>query len=555
LLDIEPALSALAEAIARFAETRLAKEVRSFGDPRPPFLKPYSDSLMRKGWCRFVVASAEIAVSPSFLRLIDAAGFTTRSDGHQRCTREYCLRNQIDKVTYTQRHKPERCRCAFRKPDFDTVVDILDSGYIPVVRFKEEDESLQLGGIHPDVKNSHYIAFSHVWADGLGSCTEVGLPICQLRRLRSLAKQRTKDGAWFWTDGLCVPRLEPYRGQAIELMKLTYQNAVGVIVLDSGLGSLSSQISPLELGWCIFASGWFGRLWTYEEGFLPQWVNIELKDGLIDFYQVIQKLYQIHMNDKDKWFAAIFIRDLLTILQKARPLDRFNRQRPMSRRVVDLFNALSRRRSSRPDDQLLVMGLLLDIDIKPLLSLEGEEKWIFFYRNLKHIQWTVLFDQREKLRTSPFRWAPSTWISPGRDEWLHYDEAPGEITDEGLKVTLTVLTVPTTALEKLSQAFIHVGSDFYEISREPEGPGSKINQFNVIIVRHFSGETPAAALERNMSILFRVGLAISGNLPRDLVYDFTGSWEIRKVENMEDEDTEGVLMIDGEWKYVDLTFT
>jgi hypothetical protein len=44
----------------------------------------------------------------------------------------------------------------------------------------------------------------------------------------------------------------------------------------------------------------------------------------------------------------------------------------------------------------------------------------------------------------------------------HYDEAPGEITHEGLKVTLTILSVATIGLENFSRVFIHVGSDFHE---------------------------------------------------------------------------------------------
>jgi hypothetical protein len=89
---------------------------------------------------------------------------------------------------------------------------------------------------------------------------------------------------------------------------------------------------------------------------------------------------------------------------------------------------------------------------------------------------------------------------------------------------------------------------------EPEAPGSTINQFNMITVRHFSGETLAAVGEEHVDSL-QGGLALSGTLPRDLAYDFTRSWDIRGVENVEDEDVEGVLMIEAERKDKDLTFT
>ncbi len=39
---------------------------------------------------------------------------------------------------------------------------------------------------------SRYVAFSHVWADGLGNATENKLPRCQLQRLDSLAEKLEK---------------------------------------------------------------------------------------------------------------------------------------------------------------------------------------------------------------------------------------------------------------------------------------------------------------------------------------------------------------------------
>ena len=359
----EPAISALCEAIAGFTEAYLHLEVRSFSTPVSFLTKAYSESLIRKGWCRFVVASAEISMSPSLLRFVDAAGFASNSIGHEHCTADQCERNFIQVETYTQRHWRQKCRCRFWRPDLVQVFEILDAGYIPVVQMDANGRSLQLGGVNPSDRKWDYIAFSHVWADGLGSSTETGLPNCQIRRLHQLASSRLTYGAWFWIDGLCIPNQRPYRGKAIELMRLTYQNATGVIVLDEGCRKLSINNSDLEIGWSVFASGWFGRLWTYQEGFLPPWVDIELGDGLIDLYTLVQKLHNVYKSRNASPFPAVFVRDLVAVLQKARPLDSRHLERPWSRRMVDLFNAMTRRRSSRPDDQILLLGLLLDLDI------------------------------------------------------------------------------------------------------------------------------------------------------------------------------------------------
>ena len=108
------------------------------------------------------------------------------------------------------------------KPDRGQVFDILDADKIPVVQFQPENGMLELGAINPDNRKSDYITLSYVWADGLGSCTKRGLPRYQVERLHDIARQEVIYSAWFWIDGLCVPKREPYRNKAIQLMKYTY---------------------------------------------------------------------------------------------------------------------------------------------------------------------------------------------------------------------------------------------------------------------------------------------------------------------------------------------
>jgi hypothetical protein len=40
---------------------------------------------------------------------------------------------------------------------------------------------------------------------------------------------------------------------------------------------------------------------------------------------------------------------------------------------------------------------------------------------------------------SPFRWAPSTWISHGKDVWFHYDDVLAHCSGDGLRVAITAL--------------------------------------------------------------------------------------------------------------------
>ncbi|KAK6541494.1 hypothetical protein TWF694_007303 [Orbilia ellipsospora] len=562
LLTTEPALSSLHEAIIRFCELRLMSTIWTSINPYGLLPKSYSENLIRKGWCPFVISSAESAMSASMLRYIDIAGFTKTTTGHEQCTPEQCGRNNIQISTYTQQHWPSKCRCHFLKPDHATVLDILDHGYIPLVRLAEDMNSLEISAAPPDQTLVDYIAISHVWADGLGSTTEVGLPACQVRRLHELSKQKTHE-AWFWIDALCVPKFEPYRGKAIQLMKLTYKNAVGVIVIDKGLKLLSVKDPALEIGWSIIASGWYGRLWTYQEGFLPPWVYLDLKDGLANLYSVIQDLYKDHRKietnplPSSNPFPSVFIDGLLGLLQKARPVDRWNHERPWSRRLVDTFNALTRRRSSRPDDQILVIGLLLDVPIDHLLELEGEEKWRAFYYSLQKIPWTIVFDRRPKMQTSPFTWAPSTWISFGKDEWLDYDDDMAEITRKGLKVTIEVLVLDKEVSVSSQSLLIETTDDtIYNLWRL-EGIAraeSRIQSFNLIFVRHVKHEHPAAHLNNNTSICFRVGLGLKTG-SSVLRHDFGQEWEIEQPHILNVKKKRGTIRQRASWKKLVAYFT
>lgn len=131
---------------------------------------------------------------------------------------------------------------------------------------------------------------------------------------------------------------------------------------------------------------------------------MELQDGVVNLYDLIQRLYRLcYKTPPGNPFPFVFMQPLLAILQKARPLDSRNNQRPRSRRLVDVFNALTRRQTSRPTDQFLVIGLLLGVGISLEISLEGEERWKDLYLQIGKIPWTMVFDQRAKMATYPFR--------------------------------------------------------------------------------------------------------------------------------------------------------
>ena len=93
------------------------------------------------------------------------------------------MRNDIDPRTYEMRHQVPECDCPLIKPPEDRVLSIIDNGDIPTVTTFGVQDNMTLDVVPcPASRVGDYVAFSHVWVDGLGSSTEKGIPRCQASR-------------------------------------------------------------------------------------------------------------------------------------------------------------------------------------------------------------------------------------------------------------------------------------------------------------------------------------------------------------------------------------
>ncbi|KAK0201162.1 hypothetical protein DFS33DRAFT_1112154 [Desarmillaria ectypa] len=177
--------------------------------------------------------------------------------GHQKCRRNACVINTIDTSSYSNKHTMEACACVYSKPPLEQVAGSLERGAIPVVYQLPINNNMS----SCSASQTSYIAISHLWADGLGSTTEVGLPTCQINRLAGIARRLIPSGA-FWMDALCIPERRDTRKRAIGLMAQTYRNADAVLVIDAGIRSCSLYAPPEERLLRILSSGWMQRLWS-----------------------------------------------------------------------------------------------------------------------------------------------------------------------------------------------------------------------------------------------------------------------------------------------------
>ncbi|KAI0690559.1 hypothetical protein C8T65DRAFT_834361 [Cerioporus squamosus] len=344
--------------------------------------------------------------------------------------------DRVDTVNYIPRHTAPGCACAFLAAPMDDVRRLLERGEVPVVVL----EGSQL--VVRSASSSSYVAVSHVWADGIGSTTEEGLPRCQVERLAKLAGTLIPGGA-FWQDGLCVPQDKPLRRRAIGLMAETYAKAEKVLVIDAGIQSQCSRASSREE--CLLriaTSGWMQRIWTLQEGILARELFFEVADGLIDCTHFDGAPY--HAAGGMIPLLQYCRRDDSTLTYRSRSLA----SRQVQCTVNDLIVLLRYRTTSHPEDEALAVAGLLGVDAGVLVKVEGQQERMKALltrvgrlpRQLAVFGWFC-----DRLSIPNFTWAPmslSDVLWPGDPD----DPLVATCTDDGLFGEFTVIRFPEVDL-------------------------------------------------------------------------------------------------------------
>ncbi|KAK3687059.1 hypothetical protein LTR37_019221 [Vermiconidia calcicola] len=231
-----------------------------------------------------------------------------------------------DPKSYATRHVTSDCHCNFVSAPVDELVRIIESGQIPIVSTTvNASNTIQVRTV--SVEHDHfstsasafrsYVAFSHVWADGLGNTKSNALPQCQFKRItqqmETLAQSGETHSRHFWLDTLCIPVGDAnaaVRLKAIDQMALAYASASYVLVLDGSLLQTRKLGTP-PIDWMdppalgvqpliplhirdtehlleasrilgqILCSPWAGRSWTLQEGALANVTHFALRDGTV----------------------------------------------------------------------------------------------------------------------------------------------------------------------------------------------------------------------------------------------------------------------------------
>ena len=352
----------------------------------------------------------------------------------------------LEPKDYAPLHRSPECQCAFIQPPLLDVTRHLAEGRVPVMVLDGDRLTVW------DSLDVEYASISHVWADGLGSTAEVGLPTCQVTHIASLARRLVRSRA-FWLDALCIPKEETSRKHAIALMAQTYKNAAKVLVMDGGIQTQCSLTSPKEE--CILriaTSGWMQRIWTLPEGMLARELYFEVSDGLIDV---------THFNGPSFHLARMCIPLLRRRPQDLPKLEYHSVLRDPPRcSYRDMIALLRHRKASEPSDESLAIAGLLGIDAAELVAIsDGDVRMrILLIRCGTLPRCVAVYGWCSRRLDIPnFRWAPSsiTDVLWQGDE----DQSFATCTETGLFARYTVISFPVVDMRRLLGIVVTVKGD------------------------------------------------------------------------------------------------
>jgi len=380
---------------------------------------------------------------------------------HKDCDANRCIASRTNLSSQGARHQSKSCdgSCSWL-PDGGKVwshslVDILSRGKIPLLQVQDGNtlDGLKISVVESDSK-SRYVAFSHVWADGLGNATENKLPRCQLQRLDSLAEKLEKTAPnqsnlaclaerlenastndkdldvqphdqrlLLWIDTMCCPAEEGEGKQlGLAAMRNIYLDAAFVLVIDSEVDEVSvshpesGELDEEEIMARVYHSGWMRRLWTLQEASLGRNLWVQFRDQVIT-------MQEKHLQSSVKIIKAQDIMrhglriDMLWLHRSVRVFYH-SMEGELGPTLETLQSQIRHRAVSVASDEPICIGMLLDIDVSGLAKaceklIDPNVSAVVFDVQKTHEQRMCLLWQQLSTRPPAPQYG---WRSSNRDE-------------------------------------------------------------------------------------------------------------------------------------------
>ena len=268
------------------------------------------EKLKDDGWCAKAICMLQALLRGNVIGLLHL--YTIRDSSaakgreHASCTSTECRTKTIEPKAFHHcirynHGRPPVCE-GYRTVEGDELARIIKNGNIPLVQWHPREKSLKL----IEMKSSfdkRYAIFSHVWADGFGSCDNKNqINLCVLDMFSELFDQINRDGTitrrstkpeLFWIDTLSIPvgdKYIPERIQAIRQMHNIYTHAQYTIVLDKSLMRIDKGSGYSGPAMKITMSRWMTRMWTLQEAVLSRQIYFTFNNQVYSIDQ-LENLY------------------------------------------------------------------------------------------------------------------------------------------------------------------------------------------------------------------------------------------------------------------------
>lgn len=220
---------------------------------------------------------------------------------------------------------------------------------------------------------------------------------------------------YFWIDTICVPvKPETIQKKSIEEMRKVYSRANRVLVIDADLTStqLEPQLDTSDrcdvMNASIMASSWQHRLWTLQEAVLAKKLWFQFASGALEKISgharlsgptryIFEAYYDNELGyycgdpDYQEWHVDTTKWDDAEVLK-----------------INLVWRSLRARTTSYSADIPLCIAILLDADVRELLSVSVNERTRKLWSMLPAIPAGILCFPCRKLEYNNFRWAAAS---------------------------------------------------------------------------------------------------------------------------------------------------
>ncbi|KIJ24594.1 hypothetical protein M422DRAFT_56349 [Sphaerobolus stellatus SS14] len=397
------------------------------------------ERFIRANWCpsRIAKTLSELDIAG---RYYCAANPVKEEGDHTQCNIKRCVAQTVDTEQYPTKHVPG-CSCTPAGLVMEDLIDIIGREGTPIVTWVRDINDTQPHAVVVDAVNSkldsslgrtltpdvsRYVAISHVWSDGLGNPTGNTLPVCQLACIQEMVDELFTDRCPdehipFWMDTLCVPVHDAEcRKKCIIRMRTIYQEAAAVLVLDAGVQQISLSAPLPDRCLALYQSGWWRRLWTYQEGILAKDLYIHFSDGVNNISELGMDL-ELEEHRSRGYYGNLGFIDLSIHFELFKLTAG---ELPDEARWVHYLNtadAVSSRRTTKASDETLCLSTVMGINPAPFLRLKGdadklvEVRMELFLHYVPSFRRGIIFNSLPRLKRDGYRWAPRSLLghSPG----------------------------------------------------------------------------------------------------------------------------------------------